>query len=96
MTQPEESAKSQADFHFRIGRHFKKPIIPKVYLSVVHNLGWQNKYFMILMEDIDWGVTEGVEDGLTIERLLPVIDDLAEFHAYQMGNKIDTSFMKTA
>lgn len=36
------------------------------------------------MEDISWGTTESVEDGLCLDRLSAVIEDLAEFHAYQI------------
>jgi len=37
------------------------------------------------MEDIAWGTTEDVNNGLDIERLASVIDELAEFHAYQQA-----------
>ena len=36
------------------------------------------------MEDISWGKTEHYDYGLTVETLAPAIEDLAEFHAYQL------------
>lgn len=49
-----------------------------------------DSYFMMLMEDIPWGVTQGAFSGVTLDNMLAVVDDLAEFQAYFMtsGNKV--------
>ncbi|TNV72976.1 hypothetical protein FGO68_gene11030 [Halteria grandinella] len=84
---PEFSAESQALLHFKLSGHYRSPVIPKIYLSILANEEWTDKYFMILMEDIDWGRTYDSESGLTLKELATVIDDLAEFHNYQLDAK---------
>jgi hypothetical protein len=66
----------------KFAKYFRRPVIPKAFLSVQPNEGWKTQYFLIVMEDISWGHTKEVESGISIEELLSVIDDLAEFHAF--------------
>lgn len=70
----------EAKFLARIGPLYKRPCIPKLYLSLSDP--GETNFYVLVMENISWGRTEDVDNGLDIERLAKVIDGLAEFHAY--------------
>ena len=46
--------------------------------------------FMMIMDDLSWGITYDVPNGLTFNGLLSIIDDLAEFHTFQMSCREQT------
>lgn len=66
---------------------YASPVIPEVYLHASLNLDSGQSLSITLMEDLSWGKSDHYDFGLTIETLPPAIDDLAEFHAFQLLNR---------
>jgi hypothetical protein len=82
-------------FHF-IGKQFVNPVFPKLYLqaslrgthqALFTNTSKENDeaFYLMLIDYIAWGKTLSCGLGLDLQSLLSVIDDLAEYHAFQLS-----------
>jgi hypothetical protein len=86
---------SEAQLLHTLSGLYTRPIIPKLYLHVSQRDGTEDlpkiiddqkySFYLLLMEDLHWGTTYDPDKGHSLDSIWCIVDDLAEFHAYQMS-----------